>query len=104
MLNRVRRLLIKALGGITEDELRGVYAENKKLKQLLSPYTKFINDIYFYAGNYPAWKAQQDFRHFLHDAHMPLTQNYDSPARGYTQPATGDGARHFRSADNHQRI
>jgi hypothetical protein len=51
MLNRVRRLLIKALGGITEDELRGVYAENKKLKQLLSPYTKFINDIYFYAGN-----------------------------------------------------
>ncbi|MFE0412473.1 hypothetical protein ACFW0S_27560 [Citrobacter freundii] len=83
MLNRVRRLLIKALGGITEDELRGVYAENKKLKQLLSPYTKFINDIYFYAGNYPAWKAQQDFRHFLHDAHMPLTQNYDSPARGY---------------------
>ncbi|MEJ5069971.1 hypothetical protein WH292_19090 [Enterobacter sp. MYb186] len=83
MLNRIRRLLIKALGGITEDELRGAYDENKKLKQVLNSYTKFVNDIYFYAGNYPAWKAQQEFRNFLHDAYMPLTRNYDSPARSY---------------------
>lgn len=82
-MNRIRRLLIKALGGVTQDELERAREEHKKLKQVLNSYTKFVNDIYFYAGNYPARKAQQEFRHFLHDAHMPLTQNYDSPARGY---------------------
>lgn len=83
MLNRVRRLLIKALGGVTQDELERAREEHTKLKQVLNSYTKFVNDIYFYAGNYPAWKAQQEFRHFLHDAGMPLTRNNDTPERGY---------------------
>jgi len=82
-LNRVRRLLIKALGGVTQDELERAREEQTKLKQVLNSYTKFVNDIYFYAGNYPAWKAQQEFRNFLHDAGMPLTLNNDTQARGY---------------------
>lgn len=83
MLNRGRRLLIKALGGVTQDELERAHEEHKKLKQVLNSYTKFVNDIYFYAGNYPAWKAQQEFRNFLHDAGMPLKLNNDTPERGY---------------------
>jgi len=83
VLNRVRRLLIKALGGVTQDELERTREEHTKLKQVLNSYTKFVNDIYFYAGNYPAWKAQQEFRNFLHDAGMPLTLNNDTQARGY---------------------
>lgn len=82
-MNRVRRLLIKVLGGVTQDELKGARLEHTKLKQVLNSYTKFVNDIYFYAENYPAWKAQQEFRNFLHDTGMPLTLNNDTPERGY---------------------
>jgi len=83
MLRWLRRLLIKALGGVPHAELREAHDELRKVKQALNSYTKFADAIYFYAGNYPAWKAQQEFRNFLSDAGMPLSLQKRHPERRY---------------------
>ena len=76
-MHRLRRILIKALGGMTHAELSDIRAEAEEMKQSLKAYKTFAHDIYFYAGNYPPWKAQQEFRNILYDAGKPLTFKKD---------------------------
>lgn len=82
-MNEFRRLLIKTLGGVPHSELAEAHEEARKIKQVLNSYTKFVDAIYFYAGNYPAWKAQQEFRNFLYDAGMPLSLKKQNHERRY---------------------
>jgi hypothetical protein len=77
MLHGLRTLLIKALGGITRAEMKDVQALAEKDKHSLKAYENFVHTIYFYAGNYPAWKAQQEFRNILYDVGSPLTFKKD---------------------------
>ncbi len=39
--------------------------ENKQLNEELNEYKKLFKSIYYYAGGYPNWKAQQEYREIL---------------------------------------
>lgn len=68
--------LIRILGGVTNHKYQIVVSENSSKFAELEAYRKFIESVYFYAGNYPAWKAQQEYREYLHEIGLPLETNY----------------------------
>lgn len=68
--------LIKLLGGYTNSEFSSISETAKNLE----PYKEFAESIKIYAGNYPAWKAQSEFREVMHMLGKPLTANPDSTA------------------------
>lgn len=71
----MRKLLIKALGGYTKIEMEEAEYQLKQQDseiQVLTFYKTFVDSIYFYAGSYPAWKAQQEFRQLMAGTGQPL--------------------------------
>ncbi|EDS2694722.1 hypothetical protein GPP30_004551 [Salmonella enterica] len=67
--------LIKSLGGHTNSEFSFISETAKKLE----PYKEFAESIKIYAGNYPAWKAQSEFREVMHMLGEPLTAQHLQP-------------------------
>lgn len=67
--------LIKFLGGHTAAE----FSSLREKAEGLEPYKNFAESIKVYAGNYPAWKAQSEFREVMHNIGAPLTDRHLSP-------------------------
>ncbi|HDT5864453.1 TPA: hypothetical protein QHB43_004430 [Aeromonas hydrophila subsp. hydrophila] len=67
--------LIKFLGGHTDAE----FSSLREKAEGLEPYKNFAESIKVYAGNYPAWKAQSEFREVMHNIGAPLTDRHLSP-------------------------
>jgi len=76
MLCMFKGWLLKILGGVTDHEHQKAMKEKNALSAELETHREFIASIYFYAGNYPAWKAQQEYREYLLDIGHPLKRNY----------------------------
>lgn len=74
--------LIKLLGGHTKFELSAMQEKAKELE----PYKDFAESIKVYAGDYPAWKAQSEFREVMHMLGEPLTTQHLKPRSPDTPP------------------
>lgn len=77
MFFRFKDWLIEILGGVTEHKYQVVVRENNAKSEEVEAYRKFIDSIHIYAGNYPAWKAQQEYREYLYKIGLPLKKNHD---------------------------
>lgn len=78
--------LIRLLGGYTAAELTEERAEQERLRKTLAHYQDFTKTISVYAGNYPAWKAQMDYRKELVEQGRGLTgkhlaHDHDHPTK-----------------------
>jgi len=67
--------VIKFLGGHTDAE----FSSLREKAEGLEPYKDFAESIKIYAGGYPAWKAQSEFREVMHNIGAPLTDRHLSP-------------------------
>lgn len=67
--------LIKSLGGHTGFEFSAMSERAKELE----PYKELAESIKVYAGDYPAWKAQSEFREVMHMLGEPLTTQHLKP-------------------------
>lgn len=67
--------LIKLLGGHTDVE----FSSLREKAEGLEPYKDFAESIKIYAGGYPAWKAQSEFREVMNYVGAPLTDRHLSP-------------------------
>lgn len=76
MIFIIKEWLKRILGGVTVKEHQmTVKAINSKSAEL-EAHKKFIESVYIYVGNYPAWKAQQEYREYLNEMGLPLDKNY----------------------------
>jgi hypothetical protein len=83
----LKSFLIKLLGGYTPGEVANIRnAELDLTEQVraLEPYKEFTDSISFYVGNYPAWKAQSEYRQAMSDLGRPLSGEY--PSKGMSYP------------------
>lgn len=78
ILRLSKEWLIRILGGVTDHKYQIVIWEINEKSAELKAYRQFIDSVYFYAGNYPAWKAQQEYREYLHKIGLPLEKNYSN--------------------------
>ncbi|HDX9006509.1 TPA: hypothetical protein RQO57_003574 [Aeromonas dhakensis] len=69
----IRTQLIKLLGGHTDAEFAQVCKEREENSAILKPYQELAEAISIYAGSYPAWKAQMDYRKELAEQGRGLT-------------------------------
>ena len=69
----IRTQLIKLLGGHTDAEFAQVCKEREEKKATLKTYQELAEAISIYAGSYPAWKAQMDYRKALAEQGRGLT-------------------------------
>lgn len=69
----IRTQLIKLLGGYTDVEFAQVCTEREEKTATLKPYLELADAISTYAGSYPAWKAQMDYRKELAEQGRGLT-------------------------------
>ena len=86
MIGKVRSLIIKLLGGVTRaeyDQQQSQIAFLTNENSQLSDYKEFAKSIYYYAGSYPVWKAQSEYREMMmHEMKHPLSGKYsDCPKK-----------------------
>jgi len=82
----IRNLLIKLLRGHTASEMERSRRSEKALSDKVhapEPYKEFVESIQHYVGNYPAWKAQSEYRESMRDNGFPLSGVYPSGDRSY---------------------
>lgn len=82
----LKNLLIKLLGGYTDGEVADIRNAERDLTEqvrALKPYKVFADSISVYVGNYPAWKAQSEYRQALCDLGHPLSGEYPSEGMSY---------------------
>lgn len=82
----LRNYLIKLFGGYTANEIGEVRQSKRSLTEqvrLLEPYREFANSVSVYVGNYPAWKAQSEYREVLRNLGQPLSGEYPSSNASY---------------------
>jgi hypothetical protein len=71
----LKSFLIRLLGGVSAEKYKQLEFKNGELNNQVSdltPYKEFATSIYRYAGNYPAWKAQCEYREGLFNLGFPL--------------------------------
>ena len=72
-------LLVFALGKVNtraDKYLINNESEFIRLKEQVEVYKRLANESYVYAGNYPVWKAQQEFRQLMNENNITLTDGY----------------------------
>ena len=75
----LKHFLIKTLGGYTDSDFSFLRERNRELALDLDLYKTFAESVKFYAGNYPAWKAQSEFREVMSDVGHPLSDRHLKP-------------------------
>lgn len=78
MLCQIKKWIMKIIGGVPRHEHQKVLRENEAKSAELDAHRRFVESIYYYSGNYPAWKAQQEFREYLHGLGLPLKTDYST--------------------------
>lgn len=76
MFRLTKEWLIRILGGVTDHKYQIVIREINEKSAELEACRHFIESVNFYTGNYPAWKAQQEYQEYLHEIGLPLEKNY----------------------------
>lgn len=84
----IRTQLIKLLGGHTDAEFAQVCKEREENSATLKPYQELAEAISIYAGSYPAWKAQMDYRKGLAEQGRGLTVEH--LAADHTSPTSAE--------------
>lgn len=84
----IRTQLIKLLGGHTDAEFAQVCKEREEKKATLKTYQELAEAISIYAGSYPAWKAQMDYRKALAEQGRGLTGEH--LAADHTSPTAAE--------------
>jgi hypothetical protein len=75
ILNKLQTAVLHIMGGVPKWQHDATSQELKSVRNELEDCKIFIESIYSYAGNYPAWKAQQEYREILSSTHLELSVN-----------------------------
>ena len=81
----LKQFLIKILGGHTDSDFSFLRERSRELELDLDLYKTFAESVKFYAGNYPAWKAQSEFREVMCEAGYPLSDRHLKPLSTYDE-------------------
>lgn len=79
MIDSIKAKAIKLLGGVSASEHDELKAERDKLQAEHDLYMDFAKSIYTYAGSYPVWKAQSEYRQMLEEIGHPLFDEHSVP-------------------------
>lgn len=66
MIRWIDSLIIK-LGYVKKVQFDSVNQELESTNRRLGRYIEYARSVYLYAGSYPNWKAQQEFRQIIHE-------------------------------------
>lgn len=65
--------IVKKLGAATSEEVAQINSQLEESQRVADAYRNYVDSILIYAGNYPAWKAQQEFRQIMSEQGAPVT-------------------------------
>ncbi|MCQ9090980.1 hypothetical protein [Vibrio alginolyticus] len=67
MFKRMKKQLFKTIGVVPSADHNKIEKELKSTATERDMYKDFAQSIYLYAGNYPAWKAQSEYRQCMNE-------------------------------------
>ncbi|EHH1077096.1 hypothetical protein J7I01_002741 [Vibrio parahaemolyticus] len=79
MFKYIKSQLLKSLGGIPVSEHRKELEHAKSIAEERDMYKDLAKSIYIYTGNYPAWKAQSEYRHCMEEWGHTISKEFSKP-------------------------
>lgn len=82
MFRRIKKRLFNAVGVVPITDHNKIKKEREHLKTIAEErdiYKSFAMSVYLYAGNYPAWKAQSEYRQSMDELGQAISKELSQP-------------------------